>query len=47
MSFARPHGLSDAARQDDNEPQSVATAVQVVAAWLVAFICVALLGLLS
>ncbi len=29
------------------DPQSVITEVQVVAAWLIAFVCVALIALLS
>ena len=36
--------------QSDREqidPQSIATAVQVVSAWLIAFVCVSLIALLS
>jgi hypothetical protein len=34
-------------RQESVDSQSIATAVQVSAAWLIAFICVALLALFS
>lgn len=50
MSLARPRESPYGVRQRRRDPidsQSVATAVQVVAAWLIAFVCVALLGLLS
>ncbi len=35
------------AQQDPVDPHSITTAVQVVAAWLIAFVCVALIALLS
>ena len=41
-----PHVARDS-RVERVQPQSIVTAVQVVAAWLIAFICVALMALIS
>lgn len=41
-----PHAARDS-RGERVRPQSIVTAVQVVAAWLIAFICVALMALIS
>lgn len=41
-----PYGTEPRER-DPVDPRSVTTAVQVMVAWLVAFVCVALIALLS
>ena len=41
-----PYG-TDQRDRDPIDPQTISTAVQVVAAWLIAFVCVALIALLS
>jgi hypothetical protein len=41
-----PYG-TDHGHEEPIDPRSVGTAVQVVAAWLIAFVCVALIALLS
>ena len=48
MSPAPPAPYGTSQRQRERiDPESVTTAVQVVAAWLIAFACVALIALLS
>ena len=50
MNPARSHQSPFAAgprRRESVDSESIATAVQVSAAWLIAFICVALLALVS
>ncbi|HKX06546.1 MAG TPA: hypothetical protein VJN67_00055 [Stellaceae bacterium] len=41
-----PYG-TDPRHRETIDPRTVATAVQVIAAWLIAFVCVALIALLS
>jgi hypothetical protein len=40
-----PYG-TERRHQEPIDPRSISTAVQVVAAWLIAFVCVALIALL-
>jgi len=48
MSPAHDPPYSAEPRQSETiDPRTVATAVQVIAAWLIAFVCVALIALLS
>ncbi len=50
MNPARPNESSYGShqrRRDQGDSQSIATAVQVVVAWLIAFACVAMLAILS
>ena len=41
-----PYG-TDPRHDETIDPRTVATAVQVLAAWLIAFVCVALIALFS
>ena len=42
-----PPYSADSRQRETIDPRTVATAVQVIAAWLIAFVCVALIALLS
>lgn len=46
-SYHHPLFAGRASRREAAQSQSIVTAVHVVVAWLIAFVCVAALGLIS